>query len=81
MLLNSIAPRLIGALVLTAAAASAGAVTEADYARAAKLAYAQPLVDHAVTRVTWLDASHFVYTDHDASGDRRRSPQGWHRRP
>ncbi|WCE02737.1 S9 family peptidase [Pseudoxanthomonas sp. JBR18] len=70
MLLNSIAPRLIGALVLTAAAASAGAVTEADYARAAKLAYAQPLVDHAVTRVTWLDAGHFVYTDHDASGDR-----------
>jgi len=22
------------------------------------------------TRVTWLDATHFVYTDHDASGER-----------
>jgi dipeptidyl aminopeptidase/acylaminoacyl peptidase len=74
MLLNTRTPRLIGALVLATLSASVCAqtptVTAADYARAEKLMFAQPLVDHAVTRVTWLDATHFVYTDHDAKGDR-----------
>jgi len=74
MHLTSTAPRLFGALVLAALSAGLCAqtptVTYADYARADKLLFAQPLVDHAVTRVTWLDATHFVYTDHDATGDR-----------
>ncbi|RZZ82540.1 S9 family peptidase [Pseudoxanthomonas winnipegensis] len=74
MLLKSTAPRLLGALALAACAAGAWAqtptVSAADYARAGTLMFAQPLVDHAVTRVTWLDDTHFVYTDHDASGDR-----------
>lgn len=68
--------RLLGALALAVlpplAAAQSPAVTEADYARAERmLGYlAQPLVDHAVTRVDWLDAGHFAYIDHDANGDR-----------
>src|SRR5690606_34203037 len=73
MLLKIVTPGLIGALVLatsSAAVAQTPTVTEADYARAGALAFAQPLIDHAVTRVTWLDATHLVYTDHDASGDR-----------
>ncbi|SEL47234.1 Dipeptidyl aminopeptidase/acylaminoacyl peptidase [Pseudoxanthomonas sp. GM95] len=74
MLLKSTAPRLFGALVLAALSGAVCAqtltVTEADYARAGTLMFAQPLVDHAVTRVSWLDATHYVYTDHDASGDR-----------
>lgn len=74
MLLNTRSPRLLGALVLLTLSAGASAqtptVTEADYARAGTLMFATPLVDHAVTRVTWLDDTHYVYTDHDASGDR-----------
>ena len=68
--------RLLGALVMTSLSAGAYAqgptLTTADYAHAEKLiSYnAAPLVDHDVSRVHWLDASHFVYTDHDASGDR-----------
>ena len=67
---------LLGALTLATlpslAVAQTTAVTGADYARAERmLGYlAQPLVDHAVTRVDWLDAGHFAYVDHDASGDR-----------
>lgn len=50
------------------ASAQTPAVTEADYARAERLiSYAaQPLVDHAATRLHWLDATHVVYVDHDA---------------
>jgi len=46
----------------------------ADYARAEKfLDYnTQPLVDHDVQRVHWLDDSHFWYVDHDAQGDHYR---------
>lgn len=60
------------ALLPVAANAQAPSVTEADYARAERLIYyaAQPLVDHAPTRVTWLDATYVVYVDHDAKGDR-----------
>ncbi|MDB6164721.1 MAG: peptidase [Xanthomonadaceae bacterium] len=47
-------------------------VTAADYARAERLVgyNANPLVDHAVNTVTWLDARHFWFRDHDAAGDR-----------
>ncbi|RXR02083.1 S9 family peptidase [Pseudoxanthomonas composti] len=66
---------LLGALLLGAFAAPALAqtstLTAADYLRADALnSYnAQLLVDHAVSRVTWLDEGRFVYTDHDARGD------------
>jgi dipeptidyl aminopeptidase/acylaminoacyl peptidase len=69
-------PRLLGALVLGSLSAGAVAqtrtLTDGDYANAEKfISYeAAPLVDHAVTRVNWLDASHFAYVDHDAKGDR-----------
>ena len=69
-------PRLLGALVLTSLSAGAFAtgrtLTDADYARAERFVNykAIPLVDHAVTKVKWLDDTHFVYVDHDASGDR-----------
>ena len=67
--------RLLGGALLalaTATGAHAQAVTADDYARAERfVAYnATPLVDHAVTTVTWLDATGFWYRDHDATGDR-----------
>jgi dipeptidyl aminopeptidase/acylaminoacyl peptidase len=42
-----------------------------DYAQAARfLSYnTEPLVDHAVQTVDWLDDTHFWYRDHDAAGD------------
>ena len=67
--------RLLGAALLgllaTSAAAQTRAVTADDYARAERLVgyNATPLVDHAVTAVTWLDDTHFWYRDHDAVGD------------
>ncbi|OZB56088.1 MAG: hypothetical protein B7X33_07640, partial [Lysobacterales bacterium 13-68-4] len=54
-------PRLLGALVLAGLAAGVHAqgpvLTDADYARAEQMVNykAVPLVDHAVTRVSWLD--------------------------
>ena len=69
-------PRLLGALVLASLSAGAFAtgrtLTDADYARAEQFVNykAIPLVDHAVTKVKWLDDTHFVYVDHDAQGDR-----------
>ena len=71
-------PRLLGALVLAGLAAGVHAqgpvLTDADYARAEQMVgyKAIPLVDHAVTRVSWLDDTHFAYDDHDASGDHYR---------
>jgi dipeptidyl-peptidase-4 len=52
--------------------APAPIVTAADYARAERLVgyNANPLLDHAVTRVTWMDPTHFWYRDHDVTGDR-----------
>ena len=46
-------------------------LTVADYGRAEQLVgyNANRLLDHAVARVTWLDADHFWYRDHDAAGD------------
>ncbi|MFL6592202.1 MAG: DPP IV N-terminal domain-containing protein [Luteimonas sp.] len=62
------------ALALSAgpAGAQAPSVAAADYARAERLVgyHANPLVDHAVATVTWLDDTHFWYRDHDARGDR-----------
>ncbi|HBK47451.1 MAG TPA: S9 family peptidase [Xanthomonadaceae bacterium] len=68
--------RLTAAVLLGVAATHAAAqgpvLGEADYARAERLLsyQAQPLVDHDVGRVQWLDDRRFVYTDHDADGDR-----------
>jgi len=58
----------IGALPLVGQARQ---LTDADYARAVKFLSqsTDPLVDHDVQRVKWLDATHFWYRDHDASGD------------
>lgn len=48
--------------------------THDDYARAeAFMGYnATPLLDHAVTRVEWLDEDRFWYRDHDVAGDHYR---------
>ncbi|PPT30847.1 S9 family peptidase [Xanthomonas arboricola] len=72
MPLRHLLAALMTALLPAVASAQAPGVTEADYARAERLIYyaAQPLVDHAPTRVTWLDATHVAYVDHDAKGDR-----------
>jgi len=67
--------RLVGAVVMGllsgGVAAQGRSVSASDYAHAERfMAYnTVPLVDHAVTRVNWLDDSHFWYVDHDASGD------------
>ncbi len=55
-------------------------LTDADYARAAKFLldstdplvghFVDPLVDHDVQHVKWLDATHFWFRDHGAAGDR-----------
>jgi dipeptidyl aminopeptidase/acylaminoacyl peptidase len=55
-------------------------LTDADYARAAAFLldstdplvghFVDPRVDHEVQHVSWLDATHFWYRDHDAAGDR-----------
>ncbi|HEU4814266.1 MAG TPA: DPP IV N-terminal domain-containing protein [Xanthomonadaceae bacterium] len=69
--------RLLALLALTALAGTALAhepreLTAADYARAERfLAHnTDPLVDDAVTEVTWEDDRHFVFEVHDANGDR-----------
>lgn len=67
---------LAGALLATAllplgASAQGKALTDADYARAERFVgyNTTPLVDHMVTRVTWLGDDRFWYRDHDAGGD------------
>jgi dipeptidyl aminopeptidase/acylaminoacyl peptidase len=68
--------RLFGTIALgllaVPALAQTATVSAADYARAERMVgyHANPLVDHAVTSVTWLDDGHFWYRDHDAAGDR-----------
>lgn len=49
-------------------------LTHDDYARAeAFLGHnTTPLLDHAVTRVEWLDEGRFWFRDHDAAGDHYR---------
>ncbi len=67
--------RLLGAVVMGVLSGSVAAQTHKlgadDYARAerAMVYNTAPLVDHSVQRVKWLDATHFWYRDHDASGD------------
>ena len=62
---------LAGALAFGTVQAHARQLTDADYARAVKFLpqSTDPLVDHDVQRVKWLDDTHFWYRDHDASGD------------
>ena len=64
---------MMSALLATPAAAAAQTQTVStdDYARAERLVgyNANPLVDHLVTAVTWLDDTHFWYRDHDTAGD------------
>ena len=68
-------PHALAALALLLVACTAGAQTRVltadDYARAERFVgyHAAPLVDHAVANVTWLDANHVWYRDHDARGD------------
>ncbi|MDN5856489.1 MAG: DPP IV N-terminal domain-containing protein, partial [Actinomycetia bacterium] len=51
--------------------AQARQLTAADYSRAVGFLAqnTDPLVDHAVQHVKWLDDTHFRYRDHDAAGD------------
>ena len=58
-------------LVAFTANAQTRVLTSDDYARAERFVgyNATPLVDHAVTTVTWLDDHTFWYRDHDADGD------------
>ena len=63
---------LVAALLLPGLLAARDRVlTDADYARAERFVgyNANPLVDHAVTAVTWLGDDRFWYRDHDAGGD------------
>ncbi|HVR80882.1 MAG TPA: DPP IV N-terminal domain-containing protein, partial [Luteimonas sp.] len=67
--------RLVAALVMVSiafgAAAQTRTLTTDDYARAERFVgyNATPLVDHALSTVTWLDDHSFWYRDHDARGD------------
>ena len=62
---------LAGAALPASAAPEGRTLTAQDYARAERFVgyNANPLVDHAVTSVTWLDDDSFWYRDHDATGD------------
>ena len=61
------------ALGLASLAVAQGAANPGtpDYARAERfLSYnTDPLVDHAVSQIHWLDDSHFWYREHDQDGD------------
>ena len=69
--IRGIACALLAGALTFGAAAHARQLTDADYARAVKFLAqdTDPLVDHDVQRVKWLDDAHFWYVDHDASGD------------
>src|SRR5579875_785699 len=62
---------LLVAVLAFGASAHVRQLTDADYAQAVKFLAqnTDPLVDHDVQRVKWLDPTHFWYIDHDASGD------------
>jgi dipeptidyl aminopeptidase/acylaminoacyl peptidase len=59
------------AAIPATAIAGGRVLTDADYAHAERFLgnNTNPLVDHAVTRVTWLGDDRFWYRDHDAAGD------------
>ena len=71
---------LLAFMGLVPALTQARQLTDADYTRAAKFLldstdplvghFVDPLVDHDVQHVEWLDATHFWYRDHGAQGDR-----------
>ena len=76
--IDGIARRLGLALLIMAPVAGAQApqaaavrVTDADYARAeSRLAHrTAPLVDDALSAITWLDAGSVWFKRHDATGD------------
>lgn len=77
---RSILVALIAIVGFLPVLAHAQQLTDADYARAAKFLldstdplvghFNDPLVDHEVQHVHWLDATHFWYRDHSAKGDR-----------
>ena len=58
-------------LGLIGASASAQTVSTDDYRRADSFLVTNtvPLVDHSVSKVTWVDDAHFWYRDHDKDGD------------
>ncbi len=62
---------ILTALTISTDVALARQLTPQDYARAERfMPYnTEPLVDHAVQRVHWLDDRHFWYVDHDSGGD------------
>jgi dipeptidyl aminopeptidase/acylaminoacyl peptidase len=63
---------VVSALALPSLASAQGrTLTAQDYARAERFVgyNANPLLDHAVNQVAWLDDGRFWYRDHDASGD------------
>ena len=62
---------LAAALLPLGARAQGKVLTDADYASAERFVgyNTVPLVDHMVTRVTWLGDDRFWYRDHDAGGD------------
>ena len=63
---------LAATLAVPAVAGAQGrTLTAQDYAQAERFVgyNANPLLDHAVTGVTWLDDDRFRYRDHDATGD------------
>ena len=63
---------LAATLAVPAVAGAQGrTLTAQDYAQAERFVgyNANPLLDHAVTDVTWLDDDRFRYRDHDATGD------------
>jgi dipeptidyl-peptidase-4 len=67
-------PALLALLVPAAGLANGRQLTAQDYARAERfMPYnTEPLVDHDVGTVHWLDARRFWFIDHDSSGDHYR---------
>ncbi len=65
----------LGMLFAGAACARGRVLTSRDYARAERfMPYdTEPLVDHDVRKVHWLDDRRFWFIDHDSSGDHYRA--------
>jgi dipeptidyl aminopeptidase/acylaminoacyl peptidase len=70
--IRGIACAWLAGMLAFAATAQARQLTDQDYAHAVQFLAqnVDPLVDHDVQRVEWLDATHFWYRDHDVAGDR-----------